>query len=297
MDFKIFFLGTSNAIPTKDRNHTSIFIDLGSEKFLVDCGEGTQRQLRMAEISPTKITKIFLTHLHGDHSLGLPGLLQTLVMSEYQKELEIYGPTGTHKHIENLQHLYGQFQLKIKVKECSGVCFQNKDLIIQAYSMSHNAPTNAYTFTIKEKRRLDKKKLRSLKLPNSPLLGQLQQGKDITWKGKKIKSSSVSYLENGKKLAIILDTRMNAEAVKAAQNADLVITESTFLKDEEKRAQEYAHLTAEQAATIAKKAKAKKLILTHISQRYEHQLSLVEKEARKVFKNTKIAKDFYTITI
>ena len=163
--------------------------------------------------------------------------------------------------------------------------------------MSHGTPTLAYSFTIKDKLRLDKKKIKKLKLPNSPLLAKLQSGEDIIFNKKKVKAKDVTYKEEGKKLAIILDTSMNANIEKIAKNSDLLITESTFLDKEAEKAKEYKHLTAKQAAEIAKKAKAKKLILTHISQRYEHNLPEVEREARKVFKNTLVVKDLDSVEI
>jgi ribonuclease Z len=163
--------------------------------------------------------------------------------------------------------------------------------------MIHGTPTNAYSIVIKDLRHLDKKKIRKLKLPNSPLLGELQAGRDIIYNGKKIRSSSVSYIEKGKKLAIILDTAMNPEAIRLAEKSDLLIAESTFSSADAEKAQEYFHLTSVDAAMIAKKAKVLRLILTHISERYEGKTKLIEREARKIFKNVRIAKDFDVVRI
>ena len=163
--------------------------------------------------------------------------------------------------------------------------------------MNHGIPTNAYSIILKDRRRLDKARLKKLKLPNTPQLGELQAGKDIVFEGKKVKAKDVSYIEKGKKITIILDTGLTDAAIKLAKDSDLLICESTFSKEEKEKAKEYLHLTSVDAATIAKKAKVKALILTHISQRYEHVPEIILSEAKKVFKNTSIVKDFDKITI
>ena len=294
---KITFLGTANAIPTEKRNHSSILCSFKDENILIDCGENTQRQLRIAGISPAKITKILITHWHGDHILGLPGLLQTLAMSNYSKTLKIYGPRGTFYYLEIIKKLMIGFKINIEVREISGRFIDNKEFYIEASEMQHQIPCNAYSIVIKDRIRLKKDKLRKLKIPNSPLLKELQQGKDIKINNKLIRAKSLTYLEKGKKVSFILDTKMNKNAVKIAKDSDLLIAESTFSEKEQKKAKEYMHLTTKDAAFIANKTKSKKLILTHISQRYEHSIHIIEKEARKRFKNTIIAKDFYSAEI
>jgi ribonuclease Z len=293
---KIVFLGTGNAVPTKKRNHTAILLSYKNENILVDCGEGTQRQFKIAEISPSKLTKILITHFHGDHVLGLPGLFQTLAMTEYQKTLEIYGPKGTSSFITSLERLF-KTKISLSVKEVTGNFFENEEFFLQAAEMSHGTPNIAFAFVIKDKLRLDRRKLEKLKLPNSPLLRELQQGKDITFNNKRIKSSQVSYLEKGRKVTFILDTLPNKNAIELAKNSDLLICEASFSKEDEAQAKEHLHLTAEQAADIAKKAKVNQLILTHISQRYEHFPEIIEKEAKKVFKNVSLVKDLDILEI
>jgi ribonuclease Z len=160
--------------------------------------------------------------------------------------------------------------------------------------MQHGAPCLAYSFKEKDKIRIDKKKLEKLKLPNSPLIHQLQQGKDIEFQGKKIKAKDITYEEKGKKITFILDTGINKEMLKASENADLLICESTFLDDSDEGkelARDYKHLTAKQSAETAKQADCKKLILTHLSQRYENKEKLILAEAKKIFKDTIIAED------
>lgn len=292
---KITFLGTGTAIPTKERNHTGILISCKNENILVDCGEGIQRQFRIANISPTKITKILLTHWHGDHILGLAGLMQTLLTNTYSKNLHIIGPRTIKSKIENLVKLFN-IKLPVKIIEIEN-SLELQDIQIQSMEMSHNIPTLAYAIKIKDSLRLDKARLKKLKLPNSPLLAKLKEGKDITFNGKKISAKNLTYFQKGKKVSIILDTAKNKNAVALAKDSDLLICESSFLDEEKEKAKEYFHLTAKEAAEIAKSSNSKRLILTHISQRYEHVQNKILKEAKKVFKNTLIAKDFDVVEV
>ena len=294
----ITFLGTSGAIPTKKRNHTAILARFASENILIDCGEGTQRQFKMQGISPTKLTRILITHWHGDHILGLPGLFQTLALSGYQKTLEIYGPRGTKNLIQLVEELQFAFRIKLKVHEIyQGTIIDKEDFKVEAAEMSHGVPAIAYSITLKDKIRLNKSKLKKFKLPNSPILGELASGKDIIFKGKKIKASQVTYYERGKKVTIVLDTIFNENAISLAKNSDLLIAESTFSKDDKDKIIEAKHLMAHQAAEIAKKSKSKKLILTHISQRYEKDKKRILDEARKIFKNSFLVEDLEVLEI
>ena len=290
---EITFLGTSSAIPTKSKNHTAILLNYEPEVILFDCGEGTQRQFKIANLNPLKITRIFLTHWHADHTLGLPGLLKTMALNNYQNKLRIYGPQRTKEKIELLEKVFGKFEIPIEIKELlPKEKIEEKEFTIETSPMSHGVPTIAYSFTIKDRLRLKKDKIKKLNFPDPKLFAQLQQGKDITINGKKIKAKNYIYKEKGKKITIILDTEMNENTIALAKNSDILITDSSFIKENEKQAKEYQHLTAAQAATIAKHAKVKKLILTHISQRYQHNEKIVLNEAKKIFKNVELAEDF-----
>ncbi len=299
MKIQISFLGTSQAIPTATRNHTAILLTYNEENILVDCGEGTQRQFRKMKLNPCKLTKILLTHLHGDHILGLPGLLQTLGLNKYPKELKIFGPRGTKNLIEGI---YKTFQIKerikLEVKEVTSEVFENQDFEITALPLEHGIDCNAYIFQEKEKLRIDKKKLQKLKLPRTELkkLKALTEGKDITIDGKKIKYKDLTYSEDGKKISFVLDTRLCPNVKKAIKNSDLAIMESTYL-DETELAKEYHHMTIEQATKCAKEEKVKRLILTHISQRYEYQEEKLTQRAKAIFFKTEIAKDKMQIEI
>jgi len=293
---KIKFLGTGDAIPTKKRNHSAILVSFKNENVLIDCGEGTQRQLSIARIPKSKITRILITHRHGDHIFGLPGLFMTLAGQKYNKTMNLYGPKGIKKVISTIEELIRGFNISLKINEGS-IKVKEKGFTISSLPMSHGTPANAYSIQLNDKIRLDKKKLKKYKLPNSPLLRKLQEGKSIKYKGKTIKSKDVTYKEKGKKITIIMDTKINTNAIKLAKGSDLLICESTFMEKDKAKATEYNHMTAKQAATIAKKAKVKKLIITHVSQRYERNLSDVLKEAEKIFKKTELAKDFMSIEI
>ena len=285
-------------IPTKERNHTAILISYKTENILVDCGEGTQKQFRIAKISPAKITKILITHWHGDHVIGLPGLIQTLEKSEYSKTLEIYGPKGTKKYFRNMFRGF-IFKQKIKIKFheiTQGKFFENEDFELHAANLEHSCPCFGYSFIEKDKRKINLKYLKKFKLVKHPILKNLQKGRDIEWKGKKIKAKLATTIKKGKKMAIILDTKLTNNAVKLAKNSDLLICEATHLDELKVKTEKYKHLTTKQAAGIAKKAKVKTLILTHFSQRYKGSENLL-KEAKSVFKNTKIAEDFMSTNV
>ena len=295
----ITFLGTSQAIPTARRNHTSILLQYKDETILVDCGEGTQRQFRKAKLNPCKLTRLLITHWHGDHILGIAGLLQTLLLNGYSKTLYVYGPKGTKNDLHELLNLLVPYnKIPLKVEEVSeGKFFETKDFYLESMPMQHGIPCNAYSFVEKERTRLDRAKLKKLKLPNSPLLGDLAKGKDIEWKGKKVKAKDIIYKEPQRKITFILDTALNENCHKLAKDSQVIISEAVYLNNEKELATLHEHLTAEDAAIIASKAKAKALYLAHLSQRYDGSEKLILKEAKAKFKNTIIAEDLMSILV
>ncbi|MEM1535814.1 MAG: ribonuclease Z [Candidatus Pacearchaeota archaeon] len=295
---KIFFLGTSQAVPDKERGQTAVLLSYGSENILVDCGEGTQRQFRIADLNPCKITRLLITHWHGDHVLGIPGLLQTLALNNYSKTLEIYGPKGTKKFFELIMATFVfKGKIKVKVEEVKeGVFFENKDFKLEAAEMKHHTRCLAYAFIEKDKRKIKMDELRKIGIKEGPWLKKLQEGKDVFYKGKKISVSKYTTLKKGKKVAFIFDTSMNENCVKIAKNSDVLIAEACYLSKDRELASQRKHLTAEQASKIAKKAKVKKLILTHVSQRYPNRREVLE-EAKKFFPNTDLAHDFMQVEV
>src|SRR3989338_4963880 len=288
---EIIFLGTSGMHPTKERNLFSVLFRYKNENILIDCGEGTQRQLRMINIPSTKTNKILLTHLHGDHINGLPGLLQNLQANQYSKDLEIYGPVGLKKLMYHIFEIAG-LRMRVKINEIkSGIIYKSKDFYVEAKELQHSSKVYGYSFTEHDKRKINMNYLKKFNLKRHVLLGNLQKGKDVVYNGKKIKAKDATTLVKGRKLSLITDTVYCDNCIKLAKDSDLLVCECTFSKELKDKAKAFKHLTSEDAANIAKKSKSKKLILTHFSQRYKDTESLV-KEAKKIFKNTVDAKDF-----
>jgi ribonuclease Z len=294
---KIIFLGTSDAIPSAERNHTSILLNYKDENILVDCGEGTQRQFRKAKLNPCKINKLLITHWHGDHVLGIPGLLQTLNFSDCEKSLIIYGPKGTKEFVNQMFKTFiFQGKINIEIQEVEGKFFENDDFYIEAKKMTHGIPCNAYTFVLKNKIRINKEKLEKTKI-QGPILQKLKEGKDIIYDGKKYFAKNLTYTEEGKKISFVLDTSLNKEIVPFVRNSNLLICESTFDSESEERAKEYKHLSVKQSAEIAKKSNSKELVLTHISQRYSKNPKKILEQSKKIFKNSFLAKDLDVLEV
>jgi len=295
---QIIFLGTSCAVPTKTRNHSSFFLSYGPEGLLFDCGEGTQRQLKIAGIKPTKITKVLISHWHGDHVLGLPGLISTLGISEYTKILRIYGPKGSKEFINHMfkASVFEQ-RIKIEVTEVEeGKFYIGKDYSLESYPLEHYPPTVGFRFVEKDKRKINLSAVKRFGIPQGPLLGKLQDKKSIKWKGETITPEQTTFVVKGKIIAYHPDSVQSKNSIKVAQDADILISESTYSSKLEDKAKLYRHITAKQAGLIANQANVKKLILTHFSTRYKDTHEL-EQDARNVFDNVIAAKDFMKITL
>jgi len=241
---EIVFLGTSAMVPTKERNHSAIFISYKNEGILLDCGEGTQRQFKIAGISPTKITKIFISHWDGDHVLGLPGLLQTLSSSEYNKCLEIYGPKNTKKFMSNLfKTFYFDNKLNLKIHELKqGKFFENSGFILEAFDLEHKVPTLGINFIEKDRRKINLSYTKKKQIPEGPLLGKLQNNHSIKFKGKVIKPENATYIVKGKKITYIADTVYCKNCIKFSKDSDILICDATYSSElEEKSKKIYAY--------------------------------------------------------
>ena len=295
---QVTFLGTSSMVPTKERNQIGVFVTYSSEGILFDCGEGMQRQFKIAGISLQKITKILLSHWHGDHVLGLPGIMQTLSATGYSSKLNIYGPKGTKKRIEKLFEAFVfDRKLDFEVHEVEkGIFHENNDFTLEAFPLEHGIEIVGYRFVEKDKRKIDMKKAKKLGLAEGPLIGKLQQGHSIELKGKKTHPDEVSVIERGKKIAYITDTVLCDNCYKAAKDVDLLICESTYSSKLAEKGEEYNHMTAKQAAHIANNSNVKKLVLTHFSARYKTTQE-VEEDAKNLFENTICAQDFMKIKL
>jgi ribonuclease Z len=298
---KIIFLGTSGSWPTVKRNASAVAIKRSREVILFDCGEGTQRQLQKSKLSYMQISKIFITHFHGDHFLGIPGLIQTMQLNDRKIPLHIYGPKGMKKLVSQLLSL-GYFTPNFSI--IAHEVDENSDLDFKEYSIyvlrvKHGIPSIAYS--LEEKIRpgkFNKPKALDLGIPEGPLFSKLQKGETITLEnGKIIKPNMVlGPSRKGRKIVISGDTNPIEKMIDFAKDADVLIHEATFDSSFEDISGDFGHSTAMQAAMIAKKAKVKKLLLTHISPRYLDS-SVIQDEARKVFKNSYAVQDFQEIDL
>ena len=298
---KLVFLGTSAMVPTKERNVQSLYIDYNGDGILLDCGEGTQRQITLAGLNAQKIKTILISHWHGDHVSGLIGLIQTMGGIEKPFTLEVYGPIGTK---EKMQHLlnscYFDQRINIKIHEINPekleTFFENDDFMLQAIKLKHSIPCLGYNFIEKDKIKIDTKKVKAKGLKEGKWLQKIQKGESVKVKDKTIKPEDISFTIKGKKVSIIMDTAFNPNLILLSKDADLLISESVFAADLQELATKYKHMTSKDAATIAKQANVKKLILTHFSQRYKT-IKPVLDDARSVFKNVVAAQDFMQIKV
>jgi ribonuclease Z len=292
---QIVFLGTGGSWPSKDRNVSAVAVRIGSDVLLFDCGEGTQRQLMSSNVSFMKINRILISHFHGDHFLGLPGLIQSMSLNNRKKPLEIYGPSGTVKLVNiiiSLGYFTPTFDFIVNdlkdndTVKCGGY-------VIKAKMAEHNVPTLAYAVEENSRPgRFNVKKAKKLGVPEGPLFRRLQKGEGVTVKGKMVTPDMVlGKPRKGKKIVYIPDTKPSKKIIELARNANVLIHDSTTDSKLEKKANEYGHSSARQAAVTAKKAGVKLLFLTHISPRYED-ACILEQDAKKVFPNSVVAEDF-----
>lgn len=297
---EIVFLGTTGPIPTERRNLSSIFMEYLNEHFLFDCGEGTQRQMRIAGINFMRIDRVFITHLHADHFLGLGGLIQSMDFLERKRPLNIYGPKGLKNTINHMLSM-GTFRLdslELNAYEINeGIILKGKNYTISCTNTDHTPDSLAYCFDEDPKRRFLKKKALDLGVPEGRMFSKLQDGETVVVHRKKITPDDVlSDPIPGRKIVYTGDTRVCENVIKLAENADILIHDGTFSHDEIENVKKAGHSTAKQAAEVAKIANVKKLYLTHVSQRYTD-ARLLEKEARGIFPESYVAEDFMRVKV
>ena len=309
----ITFLGTSSGVPTLTRNVSSLALKLSqtAEVWLFDCGEGTQHQLMKSNIKSSQITKIFITHMHGDHIYGLPGLLATLGLSGNSDGIEIYGPTELRSFvISALKSSYCKLSFPLTFIEVevsasqNKILFENDKVKVNCACLTHRLPAYGYRVSEKDKPGIfDIKKAKDLKIPPGPIYSELQAGKTVELKdGRSFNGKEFCGApRKGESFVYCTDTVFSESAVKLSKNADLLVHESTFSKEDEKMAYEKLHSTTIMAAKTALLSNVKKLIITHLSPRYTQKSSITPsdllKEAQKIFPNTYLAKDFLTAEI
>lgn len=302
MSLSVIFLGTAASIPTPQRSLPAIAIQRKGELILFDCGEGTQRQMIRAGVGFHRKTKVFITHMHGDHLLGLPGLFQTMSLLDRERKLEIYGPPKIKAFVEAMSQTV-QFKLTFpletfKIEEAGLVC-EEREYAVHAAWADHDIPSLAYALV--EKPRPGKfypDKAKDLGVPEGPLWSRLQRGLQVKLpNGRIVKPQDVmGSLRPGRKIVYTGDTRPSTSLVQLAANADLLIHDSTFDDELAEKAHEDGHSTASQAAQTAKKAKVKRLILAHISARYREP-DLLREQAKKIFPHVDTAEDFMRIDL
>lgn len=278
--------------PTKKRNHIGILLSYKNENILFDCGENIQRQLRFINFKPTRITKLFISHWHGDHVLGIPGLMSTMGADQFTKKLQIYGPKGTKKYVNYLLRAFLSKKVIeheiIEINPQKSQILDFPDFFVEACPLEHSAPCLGYSFIEKDRRKIKPKYIE--KIPG-PLLGKLQGGASVAYQNKKITPKEATYLIQGKKVSFIMDTRPCNNFLKLAKNADLLFSEATFLEQHKEKAEEYYHMTAKEVGLLANQANVKKLILLHFSPRYKD-IDIIRDEVKEVFKDVVCAEDF-----
>lgn len=298
--FDILFLGTSASAPSAKRGLAGQIISHNEYRFLVDCGEGTQRQILQSGAGFKRLTRVLLTHGHLDHILGLGGLLSTFLRWEAIEELEIYGGRSTLDRVHDL--LYGvvlrgnQPPMPLHMRELkSGVFFETEDFTITAVPVMHRGPDcYGFVFEGRERRPFLPEKADALGVPFGPQRRDLVAGQTITLEdGRRVGPEDVlGAMQKGTKLVFIGDVGRTEDLVEVCRDADGLVIESTYLEEEADMARQFSHLTAKQAATLAARAGVKKLILTHISRRYREKDILAEAQA--VFPGALVARDFDT---
>lgn len=289
---QFFALGTASQVPTKTRNHNGYFLKWGKEGFLFDPGEGTQRQMLYAGVSAKDITKILITHFHGDHCLGLPGVLQRISLDKVPHPVKVYFPASGLQYFNNLQHAsiyYNTATIEICPIAEAGIIYQNEQLTISAAPLDHTVESWGYRIQDVDTHTLLADKLQAFGIRGA-LTKQLLAEGQISIGDQLVSLADVSVLKPGQSFAFVMDTRYCANAVKLAQEVDTLVAESTFLNVHTAEAQAHGHLTAAQAARIAQEAQAKRLILTHFSQRYADQGNFVG-EAQPIFPAVVAVKD------
>jgi len=304
MSITLTILGCHSATPRINAFPTSQYLEINNSHFLVDCGEGTQRQMRKYKVGFSKINHIFISHLHGDHFYGLVGLLSTYGILNREKELHIYGPKGI-KEVTLLQLKISQSHAKYKMifheltSKKSEVIFENDKVSVTTIPLNHRVYTNGYLFTEKEKPR----KLNMLNISGYAEIGKadylnIKAGRDFTLTSGEIVPNTELTINPPKPLsfAFCSDTSYKPDIIPIIKNVDLLYHEATFLSDREDLAKKTKHATSKQAAQIAKDANVNKLVIGHYSGRYKD-ISLFKNEAIEIFENTELAEPGKVFTV
>ena len=302
---KVIPLGTSSGKPTIKRNVSALAVAREAEWLLFDCGEGAQTQITRAGLSPNRLVAVFITHLHGDHFNGLPGLLSTMGLDRRTRQLTLAGPPGVREYLNTLERLRVIFiNYPLELKELTAAAdsksvLETADYTVTARPLDHRLFALGYRVDERSRPgRFNVARARELGVPEGPLWGRLQSGDDVTLDdGRTIQSADILGAPRpGKSVAYCLDTRPCAASIELARGVDLLIHEATYAEELAAEAREYGHSTAAQAARTARDAGARKLLITHFSTRYPDPAVLLE-EARAIFPETILAEDLMEIQV
>ncbi len=310
---QITFLGTSSGVPTRGRNVSGVALKLPqrSELWLFDCGEGTQHQFLRSELRSSQINRIFITHMHGDHVYGLPGLLASLGLAGNSSGINLYGPNPLKDFLHGiLQTTSSRISYPLQINSIerlakeNKIIFEDNDFTVRAAPLIHRIPAFGYRVDEKEKPgRFNIEKAKALNIPPGPIYAQLQKGETVSLRDGRIFNGNdfCGPKRAGSSFVYCTDTVFSESAIKLASGADLLIHEATFAHEDSQLAYQRQHSTSTMAAQIAIEANVKQLILTHISPRYAPGNRLTAhnllSEAKAIFPNTLLAKDFLQIDI
>jgi ribonuclease Z len=289
----LIVLGTSSQQPTRHRNHGAYLFRWNDEGLLFDPGEGTQRQFIFANIAPTVVSRIFISHFHGDHCLGLGSMLMRLNLDKVTHPIHCYYPASGKRFFDRLRYGTAYHEnitvIEHPIEPPGGFIEEDDTFRIEALFLNHGVDNLGWRISEKDTIRFDKEKLAQLKL-NGPIVKTLEKEGKIAFEGKIISLDQVSHVKKGDSIAVIIDTRPCQEAIELAHDARLLLSESTYLSEESELAISHKHMTALEAATIAKQSGVQQLVLTHFSARYLD-TDQFEDEARRIFPNSFAAHD------
>jgi ribonuclease Z len=297
MDLSILFLGTAGSVPTVQRAPASILVRRGGERVLIDCGEGTQRQL-LRSIGLPDVEHVFLTHFHADHFLGLPGMLKTFALRGREVPLTVYGPPGLQNLMSDLRRVYGRLTYEVRLRELRPSDAVEMDgWRMGAYGAVHRLEALGYALVEDDRPgRFDPAAAESLGVRPGPDFGRLQRGEAVNVDGRVVEPRAVmGEARPGRTVVFTGDTEPCEATVAVSQGADVLVHDGTFADEELERARKTGHSTARQAAEIAARADVSLLALTHLSSRYF--APAIEKEAREVFERTVVPRDFDVIEV
>jgi ribonuclease Z len=300
--FALTFLGTSASVPSADRNHPGLLVEAAGKRILIDCGEGTQRQLLRSGAGFRRLDRILLTHGHFDHVLGIPGLFSTLGLRQNSDVLTINAGPGTLDIVVRmLAGLWGAGRAPIPVQFAAlteGQVIDAGDFTIDCFPVRHrDTDSFGFTFQSPARRHLRPDRLAALGVPDGPLRGELAQGRPVVIAGERTidPEDVLGPPSGGKKLVVIGDTEKTEGLSGYVADADVLVIEATFLDRDAPTARDYGHLTAAEAASFAASNNVKQLVLTHLSGRYQDEEILAE--AARIFPSTRIAVDFDRLVV